>query len=137
MSGAAGKLGGASRTRLDRWLWAARFYKTRGLAKAAIDGGKVQVNEARVKAAKLVGVGDAVRVRRGEEVRTVVITNITERRGSAAAAAELYQETPASVQAREAARAERQHRQDGFSPPPRRPDTQQRRRLRAWRDAAR
>lgn len=140
MSGAAGKLAGTSRTRLDRWLWAARFYKTRALAKAAIDSGKVQVNEARVKAAKLVGVGDRVRLRRGQggpEERTVVIANLAERRGSAAAAATLYQETPASVKAREAAQAERQHRQDGFSPPPRRPDTQQRRRLRAWRDAAR
>ena len=122
---------------MDRWLWAARFYKTRGLAKAAIDGGKVQVNGVRAKAAKLVGVGDTVRVSRGQEMHTVVVADIAERRGTATGASTLYQETPESLAAREAARAERRHRRDGFSPPPRRPDRQQRRRLRAWRNTAR
>ena len=136
MSDAAGKLAGGARARLDKWLWAARFYKTRGLAKAAIDGGKVQVNDVRAKAAKLVGVGDTVRVSRGQEMHTVVVADIAERRGTATAAAALYQETPESLAARESARAERQHRQDGFSPPARRPNRQQRRRLRAWRNAA-
>ena len=136
MSDAAGKQAGGPRARLDRWLWAARFHKTRGLAKAAIDGGKVQVNGVRAKAAKLVGAGDTVRVSRGQEVRTVVVAGIAERRGSAVVAATLYQETPESLAAREAARAERQHGRDGFSPPARRPDRQQRRRLRAWRNSA-
>lgn len=89
------------KVRLDRWLWAARFYKTRSAATDAVDGGKVDVNGEGVKPAKLVKPGDTVRVRIPPFEHVVVVRALGERRGSAAAAQELYEETPASVAARE------------------------------------
>ena len=88
-------------TRLDRWLWAARFFKTRGLAADAIAGGKVHVNERRVKRAKLVHTSDTVRIRKGPYEYVVVVRQLRERRGSASDAKTLYEETPESVRARE------------------------------------
>ncbi len=87
--------------RLDRWLWAARFFKTRSLAARAIAGGKVQVNGRRVKRAKLVHVGDTLRIRRGPYEYAIAIRAIGERRGSATEASALYDETPESRRARE------------------------------------
>ena len=126
----------AERTRLDKWLWAARFYKTRGLAKAAINGGKVHVNEMRVKAAKAVAIGDILRITHGEVARTVVVTGFAERRGSASVAATLYAETAASVTRREADRMDRRLRNAGLSEPNRRPDKQERRKLLALRNVS-
>lgn len=83
--------------RIDRWLWAARFYKTRSQAASAIDGGKVRLNEARPKTGAPVRVGDLVRVRQGPIERSLRVTGLGEKRGSAAAAAALYEETPDSV----------------------------------------
>ena len=91
-----------TRVRLDKWLWAARFYKTRSLAAEAIEGGKVQVNQERVKRAKPVQVGDEVRIRQGPYEHQVVVRQISDRRGPAAQAAALYEEKPASRAAREA-----------------------------------
>ncbi len=88
------------RVRIDKWLWAARFFKTRSLATEAVDGGKVDVNGARVKPAKLVGVGDQVRVRVGPQLFVVDVTDTAERRGSATVAATLYVETVESAEAR-------------------------------------
>ena len=119
-----------SRVRLDKWLWAARFYKTRSLAKTAIDGGKVHLNRARVKAAKEVAVGDTLAITRGDVVQTVVVVGIAERRGSASIAAELYSETEASIEQREARRAERRMQRAGLVVPKRRPNKRERRRLR-------
>ena len=96
------------KVRIDKWLWAARFFKTRSLATEAVDGGKVDVNGARVKPAKLIGPGDEVRVRVGQTLYVVHVKDTAERRGSAAVARELYDETPESVAARE--RAAEQHR---------------------------
>lgn len=124
----------AARVRLDRWLWAARFFKTRTLAKAAIDGGKVQLHGARAKPAKEVAVGDEVRIRVGAVVRTVVVTGVAERRGSATVAATLYAETVASLAQREAASAARRVARAGTAAPPRRPTKRQRRQLRALVD---
>ena len=123
-----------ARVRLDSYLWAARFFKTRSLAKAAVVGGKVRCNGAGAKPAKPVGVGDEVTVARGEVVQTVVITAVAERRGSAAAAATLYLETAASVASREASRAERARRRSGMRPPASRPDKRGRRRLRTVKE---
>ena len=120
----------SDRTRLDKWLWAARFYKTRSLAKTAIDGGKVHLNDARVKAAKDVVVGDTLAITRGEAVQTVVVVGIAERRGSATVAATLYAETEASVQQRETRSAERRMQRAGLVVPKRRPNKRERRRLR-------
>jgi ribosome-associated heat shock protein Hsp15 len=81
-----------SRVRLDRWLWAARFFKTRALAAAAIGGGKVLVGGARAKRAKLLAVGDRVRIRRGPFEYIVVVRTLAEHRGPPAAGAALYVE---------------------------------------------
>lgn len=83
--------------RIDRWLWAARFFKTRSQAAAAIEGGKVRLNDARPKTGALVRVGDLVRVRLGPIERTLAVKSLAERRGTAVAAAALYQETAESV----------------------------------------
>ena len=87
--------------RLDKWLWAARFFKTRGLAVEAIDGARVKVNGDRVKRAKLVQVGDEVQVRQGPYEHVIQVRALSERRGPAKEATTLYEETPASIAARE------------------------------------
>src|SRR5712664_3589102 len=91
---------GAGRVRVDKWLWAARFFKTRSLAVEAIDGGKILVGGERVKPAKLLQPGDAVSVRLGPFEHVVIVRGISERRGPASVAATLYEETPASRGAR-------------------------------------
>jgi ribosome-associated heat shock protein Hsp15 len=90
------------RVRLDKWLWAARFYKTRGLAAEAIDGGKVDVNQARVKRAKMVQVGDEVRIRQTPFEHVVMVRGVSEQRGPASVAATLYEETAESKARRDA-----------------------------------
>jgi ribosome-associated heat shock protein Hsp15 len=89
------------RVRLDKWLWAARFFKTRALAAEAIAGGKVEVNEADVKRARPVSTGDIVRVRLGPHEHVVVVKAVSGRRGPAAEAALLYEETAESRERRE------------------------------------
>lgn len=89
------------RTRLDKWLWAARFFKTRSLAADAIAGGKVDVNGERAKRAKPLQLGDEVRVRLGPYEHHVIVRALSVRRGPASVAAGLYEETPASREARE------------------------------------
>jgi ribosome-associated heat shock protein Hsp15 len=96
------------RVRLDRWLWAARFFKTRALSAAAVAGGKVQVNGTRAKPAKQLQPGDALRIRVGPYEWLVTVRALSERRGPAAAAQALYEE---SVEGRGArARLAEQHR---------------------------
>ncbi len=90
----------AGRVRIDKWLWAARFFKTRSLASDAVGGGKVELNGERVKPAKLVQAGDEVRVRLGPYEHIVTVRAVSERRGPATVAVTLYEETPASVAAR-------------------------------------
>jgi ribosome-associated heat shock protein Hsp15 len=90
------------RVRLDKWLWAARFFKTRALAATAIDGGKVDVNGAGVKRAKMVQAGDEVSIRQPPFEHVVIVRGISERRGPASVAATLYQETAESKAKREA-----------------------------------
>ena len=89
------------RLRIDKWLWAARFYKTRALAAAAIEGGKAQVNGERVKPAKLLRAGDALIVRNGPFEWDITVLALSERRGPAAEAAKLYRESGESRKARE------------------------------------
>jgi ribosome-associated heat shock protein Hsp15 len=90
-----------ARTRLDKWLWAARFYKTRSLAADAIAGGKVQLNGDRVKRAKPVQLNDEIRIRQGPYEYQVVVRRLSERRGPASEAATLYEEKPESRAERE------------------------------------
>ena len=89
-----------ARVRLDRWLWAARWFKTRALAAAAIAGGKIQVNGERPKRARLIGVGDEVRVRKGPFEFHLEVRGLSETRGPATVAQALYEETAASQEAR-------------------------------------
>ena len=121
------------RVRLDCWLWAARFYKTRTLAKAAVAGGKVHCNGVRVKPAKPVASGDELTVTRGEVVQTVLVAAVSARRRGAKEAATLYDETSASIARRDAIRTQRRHERAGMTPPARRPDKRERRRLRQVR----
>lgn len=90
------------KVRLDKWLWAARFFKTRALAAEAIDGGKVTVNDDRPKRARLIQASDVVAVRVGPYQHVIRVRDVSQRRGSAAVAQELFEETPASVAARAA-----------------------------------
>ena len=91
----------ADRVRIDKWLWAARFYKTRSLAADAIGGGKVSLNGDGMKPAKMVQIGDEVRVRLGPYEHVVTVRGLSERRGPASVAHGLYEETAASIAARE------------------------------------
>lgn len=101
------------RVRLDKWLWAARFYKTRSLAVEALAAGRVEVNGAPAKPAREVHVGDTVCVRRPPTTCTVVVLALSQVRGPAATAQGLYQETPESLAARAQAQ---QARADGVEP---------------------
>jgi ribosome-associated heat shock protein Hsp15 len=89
------------RLRIDKWLWAARFYKTRSLASEEIDLGRVELNGQEVKPAREVKVGDTVAMRRDGVVRTVVVKGLSAMRGPAPVAQQLYEETPESILARE------------------------------------
>jgi ribosome-associated heat shock protein Hsp15 len=91
-----------TRVRLDKWLWAARFFKTRGLAAQAIETGKVEVNGERAKRAKQLQIGDELRIRLGPYHHIVKVRGISERRGPPAVAAQLFTETEESRKAREA-----------------------------------
>jgi ribosome-associated heat shock protein Hsp15 len=93
--------------RLDKWLWAARLFKTRSLATDAVLGGRVKLNGVRVKPAKEVHVDDTIEANVGTVQRTVVVTGISEKRGPASVAATLYAETPESMAKREQQAAER------------------------------
>ena len=89
------------RVRLDKWLWAARFYKTRGLSADASDAGKIEVNGERAKRARLVQAGDKVRIRIGPYEHVITIKDVSDRRGSAPVAQALYEEEAESKKARE------------------------------------
>ena len=89
-----------TRVRVDKWLWAARFYKTRSLAADAVDGGKVQIDGERVKPAKLLKPGDTLSIRNGPYAWEITVLGLSERRGSAAEAVKLYSESDESRMAR-------------------------------------
>lgn len=118
--------------RADVWLWAARFFKTRSLAKQAIDGGKIDVNGAGCKPAKSLHAGDVLKISRGEERLEVEVLMLADKRGPASVAQALYRESEASRLAREARRE--QHRLVGVQAPRQRPDKHARRELRRLKD---
>ncbi len=115
--------------RLDKWLWAARFYKTRALAVEAINGGHVHLNGHRVKPSRKVEAGDALRIRKGEDVFQIEIRDVSDKRGPATRARQLYEETPRSIEARERQRAERRVLAAAAGRPAKRPDKRARRRI--------
>jgi ribosome-associated heat shock protein Hsp15 len=123
--------------RIDKWLWAARFFKTRSAATEAVDGGRVHVNGERVKPSKEVRLADVVEVRIAEIRQTVVVKAVADKRGPARVAATLYEETADSVEARERFAAERRlSRPPGADLGPR-PTKQARRRIDALRPRGR
>ncbi|UGB37304.1 RNA-binding S4 domain-containing protein [Frateuria soli] len=121
--------------RADVWLWAARFFKTRSLAKQAIEGGKVDVNGGHCsKPAKPLHVGDRLQITRGEERFELIVLALSDRRGPAPVAQALYRETEQSLAAREAARAQRRLGAAGLLRPPSRPDKRSRRQIQQFKD---
>lgn len=125
------------RVRVDKWLWAARFFKTRGAATEAVLGGRVHVNGTRAKAAKEVTVGDTVDVTVAAQRRTIRVTALAERRGPASVAAALYEETAESAAAREREAIARRLARPLGADLGERPTKQDRRRLDALRRAQR
>ena len=121
--------GDDEKVRLDKWLWAARFYKTRALASEAIAGGKVQVNGDRAKRARPVQLGDDIRVRQGPYTWQVIVRELSGRRGPAAEAARLYEERPESRAAREAMSLQLKSLHAAFVPEKGRPTKRDRREI--------
>lgn len=121
--------------RIDVWLWAARFFKTRALAKQAVETGKVRANGERVaKPARQVRVGDSLQVQRGEEVFQISVLGLDDVRGPAAHAQTLYRESEQSRQQREQQRAMRSAERAGYRAPESKPDKRARRLIRALGD---
>ncbi len=121
------------RVRLDKWLWAARFFKTRALAKEAIEGGKVHCRGERCKPGKEPQVGDELQIRQGFDERSVIVRQLSAVRRGAAQAQLLYEETAQSIGKRETAAALRKAGALGLQTEGR-PDKRQRRRLQQFRD---
>ncbi|NYZ63947.1 RNA-binding S4 domain-containing protein [Luteimonas deserti] len=120
--------------RLDLWLWAARFFKTRAVAKQAIETGKVDVGGQRAKPARAVRIGDCVRVVRGDEIFEIVVAGLSDMRGPASTARTMYSEPEASRVAREARMAELRAARAGYQAPEQKPDKRARRLIRALGD---
>lgn len=118
-----------SAVRLDKWLWAARFFKSRSLATEAVDGGKVTVNGAHVKPSRDVKPGDAIRLRLGPYEHILLVKALADRRGPAAAAALLFEETAASIAARERLHWQLKHAAPAIVPGEGRPTKKDRRAL--------
>jgi ribosome-associated heat shock protein Hsp15 len=119
----------SDKVRIDKWLWAARFYKTRGVARDAIKGGKVQLDGHRVKPGRTLAEGDCLTVRRGDETYVITVTDLGDRRVSAALAREKYVEDPDSLARREAAAEQRKLARQARAERVRRPDKRQRRQI--------
>ena len=119
---------GKEKVRVDKWLWAARFFKTRSLAKTAIEGGKVQLEGQRVKVSKEIVVGDRLLVRQGWDEKEIVVRALSERRGPAAIAQTLYEESQESI-ARRDREAQLRKAAGGVNRPLHRPDKHERRQL--------
>ena len=120
------------KVRIDKWLWAARFFKTRGLARDAIKGGKVQLDGRRVKPGSTLAEGDRLTVRRGDDEFAITVTDLGDRRLSASLAQEKYVEDPDSIARRETAAAQRKVDRQARTERPRRPDKRQRRQIKRF-----
>ncbi|KRG68971.1 RNA-binding S4 domain-containing protein [Pseudoxanthomonas dokdonensis] len=120
--------------RLDVWLWAARFYKTRSLAKQAIATGKVEVAGQRAKPSRMLRIGDEVRLSRAQERYDITVLGLSDQRGPASVAQALYRESEASRQQREAAAALRRAERTGYQAPLSKPDKRARRLIQALGD---
>ncbi|KXS49343.1 MAG: ribosome-associated heat shock protein Hsp15 [Marinobacter sp. T13-3] len=123
-----------SKIRLDKWLWAARFYKTRSLAKEAIEGGKVHYNGQRSKPGKVVETGAKLTLRLGWQEKVVIVDALSDKRRGAPEAQKLYHETEDSVKRREELAWQRKTMQAAQLPPARRPTKKARRDIRRFRE---
>ena len=123
-----------SSVRLDKWLWAARFFKTRSVAREAVAGGKVHLNGNRAKPGRSLNIGDELRIQRAEEEYTITIVDLTARRGPATVARTLYEESGESRTQREKLAEERKLNRMQNTSNEGRPDKRQRRRLIRFRN---
>ncbi|MGB1978750.1 MAG: ribosome-associated heat shock protein Hsp15 [Pseudoalteromonas tetraodonis] len=119
----------ALKVRLDKWLWAARFYKTRAIAREMVQGGKVHYNGQRSKASKIVEIGAVIKLAQGVDEKTITVLNILEKRQSAPIAQTLYQESDASIAKREENTIARKNNSFFAPHPVKKPDKKQRREL--------
>jgi len=122
----------ANQVRIDKWLWAARFFKTRALAVQAVSGGKVQVNGNRVRSSRIVQIGEILRIRRGEEEFTITILGLSMVRRPAIEARLLYEESEESMRLRQESARMRALLAAGQSMPVKRPDKRDRRKIREF-----
>ncbi len=120
--------------RLDKWLWAARFFKTRTLAKGAIEGGKVQLGGQRVKVSREIAVGDLLQIRQGWDLKVVEVLALSDQRRGAPEAQRLYRETDESIARREAEAAARKAAGGMVERPASRPSKKQRRQIHRFRE---
>ncbi len=118
--------------RLDKWLWATRFYKTRSIASKAVNGGRVHVNGQRVKAARIVRIGDCLNIKRGLIEFTVNVLALSKYRRPASEARLLYEETEESMKAREESRETRKMVFAGYKAPGKRPSKRDRRKIKSF-----
>ncbi len=125
-----------SKLRLDKWLWAARFFKTRSLAKAAIEGGKVHLDGNRVKVSREISIGDFLRVRQGWDEKEVEVLALSDQRRGAPEAQLLYRETPESLERREQEAAARKAAGGMIDRPAHRPTKKQRRQIHRFKEDA-
>lgn len=125
---------GDQKVRLDKWLWAARFYKTRSIAREAIEGGKVRYDDQRAKPGRAVAVGAHIRLRQGFDDREVIVEALSDKRRGAPEAQLLYRETEKSEAQREDAAWRRKTLQAAHMPPARRPNKKQRRELQRFKE---
>ena len=125
-----------TRVRLDKWLWAARFYKTRAIAKQMIDGGKVHYNGQRTKCSRMVEIGAVLSIRQGFDEKEIVVLQLSDQRRGAPQAQLLYEETPASQQKREDHAAQRKAMGNSLNPR-HRPNKKERRQILSFKDGER
>ncbi|MCK9502613.1 MAG: S4 domain-containing protein [Porticoccaceae bacterium] len=121
------------KVRIDKWLWAARFFKTRSLAKAAIEGGKIKVNNQRPKPSRELSLGDILNIRQGWDEKIVAVVALSDQRRGAPEAAALYRETEESLQTRQREAEQRKLNQDRDHPG-QRPTKKQRRHIHRFKE---
>jgi ribosome-associated heat shock protein Hsp15 len=119
---------GLNKLRLDKWLWAARFFRTRSLAKAAIEGGKVHLGGQRVKVSREIAVGDVLSIRQGFDLKEVTVRGLSAQRRGASEAQQLYEESAESIERRQEEAAARRAQPTPLHPA-RRPSKRERRQI--------
>jgi ribosome-associated heat shock protein Hsp15 len=125
----------SEKLRIDKWLWAARFFKTRSLAKAAIEGGKVEFEGQRVKVSKEISIGDTLQVRQGWDEKVILVKSLSKQRRGASEAQAMYTETTESIEKRIAEAAARKAAGGMIDRPPGKPSKKQRRQIHRFKES--